>query len=122
MKMRLAAAGKIKKSEVANEAMIREANFTEGKSYYQLNNFEKAMPGLKTVATDVKYEQGAESKYLVAEIYYQQKNLQKSEDEIVFSLFYFEKILLINTGWGNRFYCWPIFTSAKTTSFRQNTH
>lgn len=79
----IAAAGKIKKSEVANEAMIREANFTEGKSHYQLNNFEKAMTGLKTAATDVKYEQGAESKYLVAEIYYRQKNLQKSEDEIV---------------------------------------
>jgi len=79
----IAAAGKIKKSEVANEAMIREANFTEGKGYYQLNNFEKAMAGMKTVATDVKYEQGAEAKYLVAEIYYRQKNLQKSEDEIV---------------------------------------
>lgn len=79
----IVAAGKIKKSEVANEAMIREASFTEGKSYYLLNNFDKAMPALKTVATDVKYEQGAESKFLVAEIYYKQKNLQKSEDEIV---------------------------------------
>jgi TolA-binding protein len=79
----ITAAGKIKKSSVANEAMIREANFTEGKSYYQLNNYEKAMSGLKSVAADVKYEQGAESKYLLAEIYYRQKNLQKSEDEII---------------------------------------
>ncbi len=79
----ITAAGKIKKSSVANEAMIREANFTEGKSYYLLNNYEKAMTGLKSVAADVKYEQGAESKYLLAEIYYRQKNLQKSEDEII---------------------------------------
>lgn len=77
------AAGKVKKSEVANEAMIREANYTEGKSHYQLQNPAKALEGLKTVATDVKYEQGAEAKYLVAEIYYRQKELQKSEDEII---------------------------------------
>lgn len=78
----IAAAGKVKKSEVANEAMIREANFTEGKSYFQLNNYAKAMEGLKKVAADVKYEQGAEAKYLIAEIYYHQKELKKSEDEI----------------------------------------
>jgi tetratricopeptide (TPR) repeat protein len=77
------AAGKIKKSEVANEAMIREASYTEGKSYYQLNNFNKALEGLKSVATDVKYEQGAEAKYLVSEIYYRQNSIQKSEDEII---------------------------------------
>lgn len=76
------AAGKVKKSEVANEAMIREANFAEGKSYYLLNDYAKAMEGLKKVATDVKYEQGAEAKYLIAEIYYRQKEMKKSEDEI----------------------------------------
>ena len=57
--------------------MIREANFTEGKSYYQLNNYAKAMEGLKTVATDVKYEQGAEAKYLIAEIYLPPKRDEK---------------------------------------------
>jgi TolA-binding protein len=79
----IAAAGKVKKSEVANEAMIREASYTEGKSYYQLNNLDKAMAGLKSVAADVKYEQGAEAKYLISEIYYRQKNIQKAEDEIM---------------------------------------
>jgi TolA-binding protein len=76
------AAAKVKKSEVANEAMVREANFVEGKSHFQLNNFTKAMEGLKAVAADVKYEQGAEAKYLIAEIYYRQKEMKKSEDEI----------------------------------------
>ena len=79
----IAAAGKVKKSDVANEALLREANFTEGKSYYQLNNMNSALEGLKNAAADVKFEQGAEAKYLVAEIYYQQKSLQKAEDEIV---------------------------------------
>lgn len=78
----IVAAGKVKKSEVANESMIREANFTEGKSYYQLNNYAKAIDGLKTVAADVKYEQGSEAKYLIAEIYFRQKEMKKSEDEI----------------------------------------
>ncbi|GAB1450393.1 hypothetical protein MASR2M47_04490 [Draconibacterium sp.] len=53
-----------------------------GKSYYQLNNYAKAMEGLKTVAADVKYEQGAEAKYLISEIYFHQKEMKKSEDEI----------------------------------------
>jgi TolA-binding protein len=79
----IAAAGKVKKLEVANEAMIREASYTEGKSYYQLNNLDKAMAGLKSVAADVKYEQGAEAKYLISEIYYREKNIQKAEDEIM---------------------------------------
>ena len=79
----IAAAGKVKKSDIANGALVREANFTEGKSYYQLNNLTSALDGLKTAAADVKFEQGAEAKYLVAEIYYRQKSLQKSEDEIV---------------------------------------
>jgi hypothetical protein len=34
------------------------------------------MEGLKSVATDVKYEQGAEAKYLVSEIYYRQKQFK----------------------------------------------
>ena len=79
----IVAAGKLKKLEVANEAIVREASYTEGKSYYHLNNLDKAMAGLKSVAADVKYEQGAEAKYLVSEIYFRQNNIQKAEDEIL---------------------------------------
>ena len=38
---------------------------------------------MKVAAADVKYEQGAEAKYLLAEIYFKQKNIQKSETEIL---------------------------------------
>jgi TolA-binding protein len=76
------AAAKVKKSEVANEAMIREANYTEGKSYYMLKKYQEALPGLKNVAGDVSFELGAEAKYLIAEIYFHQKDFQKAENEI----------------------------------------
>ncbi|NOR75911.1 MAG: hypothetical protein GQ525_12205, partial [Draconibacterium sp.] len=81
--MAIAAAGKIKKSDVANEPLIREANYTEGKSYYELNQPEKALPGLISVSADTKFEQGAEAKYLISEIYYTQNKKQKAEDEIM---------------------------------------
>ncbi len=77
------AAGKIKKSDIANEALIREANYTEGKAYYELNELEKALPGLKAVSVDTKFEQGAEAKFLIAAIYYQQNKKQEAEDEIM---------------------------------------
>lgn len=79
----IAAASKIRKSDIANEALIREANYTEGKSYYQLKQPQKALPGLKAVSVDTKFEQGAEAKFLVSEIYYQQNKKQQAEDEIM---------------------------------------
>jgi len=78
----LTAAAKIKKSETASEAIKREAGFVEGKSYYMTGKADKALEGLKATATDVNFEQGAEAKYLVAEILFKQKNVQKSEAEI----------------------------------------
>ncbi len=77
------AARKIKKSDIANEALKREANYAEGKSNYELGNFDEALPSLKAVATDVTYEQGSESKYLVIEIYYKQGKKKQAEDEIM---------------------------------------
>ncbi|MBN2637445.1 MAG: tetratricopeptide repeat protein [Prolixibacteraceae bacterium] len=77
------AAQKIKKSDVANETLIREANYAEGKSNYELGNINEALPSLKTVATDVTYEQGSEAKYLIIEIYFKQGKLKESENEIM---------------------------------------
>ena len=77
------AAQKIKKSDIANEALKREANYAEGKSNYELGKINEALPGLKAVATDVTFEQGSEAKYLVIEIYYKQGKLKQSEDEIM---------------------------------------
>uniref|UniRef100_UPI0032178BA3 tetratricopeptide repeat protein n=1 Tax=uncultured Draconibacterium sp. TaxID=1573823 RepID=UPI0032178BA3 len=77
------AAGKVKKSDVANDALRNEADFAEGKSNYVLNNLSSAISPLRKVAADTKLEQGAEAKYLLAEIYYRDNKKPKAEEEIV---------------------------------------
>ncbi|MGC9353990.1 MAG: tetratricopeptide repeat protein, partial [Mariniphaga sp.] len=79
----ISAAEKVKKSDVANEAWVREANFVLGKSNYVNGNRNVALGPLKLVAADTKTEQGAEAKYLVAEILYQQNQKQQAEEEIM---------------------------------------
>ena len=79
----IAAAEKVKKSDVANEKTIRDANYIIGKSYYQAESLTLALPVLRAVASDTKTEQGAEAKFLVSEIYYRQKSLHDSENEII---------------------------------------
>ena len=77
------AAEKVKKSDVANEAWIKEANFVAGKSHYLNGNQNAALEPLKAVAADTKLEQGAEAKFLVSEIYYKQNKKKEAEDEIM---------------------------------------
>lgn len=77
------AAEKVKGSEVANETWIREANFITGKSHYLNNNHNAALAPLRAAATDTKMEQGAEAKYLVAEILYRQNQKKQAEDDIM---------------------------------------
>ncbi len=79
----IASAQKVKTSDVVNDALKREANFIIGKSYYQLDNINMALPKLREVSTDTKLEQGAEAKFLVAEIYYRQKKATDAENEIM---------------------------------------
>lgn len=77
------AAQKVKNSDVVNEAWKREANFISGKSYYLTENQQAALDPLKSVATDTKLEQGSEAKFLVSEIYYNNGQKQKAEEEIM---------------------------------------
>ncbi len=79
----IVAAGKVKKSEVANEVWIKEADFISGKSQYMNGNQNGALESLRAVSADTKLEQGAEAKFLVAEILYKQNQKQKSEEEIM---------------------------------------
>lgn len=79
----IVAAQLVKKSDLANEVLIRDANYTLGKSYYKLNQFNDALPELKNVAADTKIEQGAEAKYLVAEILYRTNKKGDAENEIM---------------------------------------
>ncbi len=77
------AAQKVKNSDVVNEAWKREANFISGKSHYLTENQQAALDPLKSVATDTKLEQGSEAKFLVSEIYYNNGQKQKAEEEIM---------------------------------------
>jgi TolA-binding protein len=77
------AAEKVKNSEVANDTWVREANFITGKSHHLTGNQNAALAPLRAVATDTKTEQGAEAKYLVAEILYAQNQKKQAEDEIM---------------------------------------
>lgn len=79
----ITAAEKVRKSDVANDAWIREANFVSGKSNYLTGDKSAALVTLKQVAADTKLEQGAEAKYLVSEILYQQNQKQQAEEEIM---------------------------------------
>lgn len=79
----ITAAGKVKKSEVANEAWMREADFVTGKSLYAGGELSAALDALKEVAVDTKLEHGAEAKFLLADIHYKQNQIKQAEDEIM---------------------------------------
>ncbi|QIA08020.1 tetratricopeptide repeat protein [Draconibacterium halophilum] len=79
----IVAAEKVNKSDVANDALKKESDYAIGKSNYELGNLSSAISPLRDVAKDTKLEQGAEAKYLLAEIYYRDNNKAKAEEEIV---------------------------------------
>ncbi|MDX8340050.1 tetratricopeptide repeat protein [Draconibacterium sp. IB214405] len=79
----IVAAEKVKKSDVTNDALKKESDYAIGKSNYELGNLSSAISPLRDVAKDTKLEQGAEAKYLLAEIYYRENNKAKAEEEIV---------------------------------------
>ncbi|MBN1926955.1 MAG: tetratricopeptide repeat protein [Prolixibacteraceae bacterium] len=77
------AAKLLKTTDNVTELMVREANFNLGKSYFLLNNEKEALPFLTEIAGDTKNAAGAEAKYLVAKIYYNQNKLEECENEIM---------------------------------------
>ncbi len=76
-------ATKLREEEKSNETLLREANYIGAKSYYLLGNFDQALPGLVSVAAETNSQQGAESKFLVAEIHYRKNNHDAAEKEIM---------------------------------------
>jgi len=61
----------------------REAYYCRAKALVALNDNQQAIPDLEKISNDVSNEMGAEAKFLLAEIYFKQKNYEKAEDEIV---------------------------------------
>lgn len=60
-----------------------EALFCRAKAYIGMGNWLKAQPDLASLATDVRTAQGAESKYLLAQSYYEMQLLNEAEDEVM---------------------------------------
>ncbi len=81
----IAAAGKIISSPNIPEELMREATFMNAKANYSLNNFDEALKDFRKVATEVTTEQGAESKYMVAELL--NRNGQSPEAEKIITEF-----------------------------------
>ena len=78
----ITAAEKVLLSPKISDEIKREALFTKGIAYYDMNDLDSALGALKQVAVNTKSEEGARSKYLIAEIYYRRSQPKKAEEVI----------------------------------------
>ncbi len=76
------AAGKIIAAPNMPEELVREANFMDAKANYSQNNMDNALKYFRRVATEVTTDEGAESKYRVAEILYKKGQISDAEKVI----------------------------------------
>ena len=58
---------------------IREARYNRAKAYIAINETSNAVSDLKELSTDISYETGAESKYLLAQYYFDNNDRNKAE-------------------------------------------
>ncbi|HEX7585525.1 MAG TPA: tetratricopeptide repeat protein, partial [Prolixibacteraceae bacterium] len=77
------AANKVLGSEKVSDILKRETNYMLGVSYYKLGYQDKAFPILKTLSAETNSAEGAESKFLVAEILFEKQKLKEAESEIM---------------------------------------
>jgi TolA-binding protein len=75
----IAAADKIIGGINIPEELLREAVFMKAKANYSLNNFNEALNDFRKLATEVVSSEGAESKYMVAELLYRDNKLPEAE-------------------------------------------
>lgn len=75
-------ADKILLTEKLSPEQERETRFAKAKALLVRDRQVLALDEFKKVATEVKSVEGAESKFRIAEIYYQRKELQNAEKEI----------------------------------------
>ncbi len=69
--------------EKVSDILKRETNYKLGLSYYNSGNADKAFPILSKLSADTNSAEGAESKFLVAEILFEKQKLKESEKEIM---------------------------------------
>jgi TolA-binding protein len=77
------AASQILALEKVSDILKRETTYKLAVSYYNSGNTDKAYPLLTKLSTDTNSAEGAEAKYLVAQILYDKQKLKESEKEIM---------------------------------------
>ena len=75
-------ATKIESNSTLSPELKREAIFCRAKAYLALNNNDNAINDLDLLAEDTRTKEGAEAKYLVAQLLFDEKNYEYCEDEI----------------------------------------
>ena len=79
----IATANQILALEKVSDIQKRETNYKLGLSYYKTGNVDKAFPILSKLSADTNSAEGAESKFLVAEILFEKQKLKEAEKEIM---------------------------------------
>ena len=77
------AASLVLASEKVSDIIKREANYLLATSYYKTGNKDKAFPILTKLSTDTNTAEGAESKFLVADILFERQRMKDAEAEIM---------------------------------------
>lgn len=70
-------------SENVTEVMKREANYKLATSYVKTDKLDQALPVLEKLASDTKSQEGAEAKFLIADILFKMNKLTEAEKEIM---------------------------------------
>jgi tetratricopeptide (TPR) repeat protein len=78
----IAAAKKVLTAGIVADEISREAHFLMAKTYLENKDMPNATLELKNVAKDVKSAEGAEAKYLLCQLYYNQNKKDAAEKEI----------------------------------------
>ena len=66
-----------------SEETKNEALYGRAKAYVAMKQWSKAQPDLKVLAQEVRTAQGAEAKYLLAQSYFEAKDLDAAEEEVM---------------------------------------
>jgi TolA-binding protein len=77
------AANRVLVTEKVSDILKRETNYMLAISYYRTGDKDKALPILTRLSADTNSAEGAESKFLVADILYGKQKLQEAEKEIL---------------------------------------
>ncbi len=76
------AANEVAATEGVAEETLREANFIAAKSLLTLGKNSEALERFRKTATEVSSREGAESKYRIAELYFNMGEIENAEEEI----------------------------------------